>query len=314
MENFFSNINLFKLLYKWRKHLLIIVVSSIILSFIFSSPFFITPKYKSTAVLYPTNISPYSSESPTEQMLQLFQSDDLKDSIITKFNLAKQWGLDSSMKNFKAILYYVFSENIIVKKGDNETVEITVMDTKPEQACRIANEMIECFNNKVVKLHREKLAEVAKTLDVQLKSKRKQIDSLEHRLDTLRKKYNILDYDIQTKEATRQHVKEERSGTTNSSAILKNLESYGGEFLLLGGYLSSATAAYNKTLTDYDKTISDLTKDVTYASIVSNPKISDKKCYPVRWLIILISAFTTLFVSVLMIGIIDNYQNPVNKS
>jgi len=89
MERYFNNTNLINLLLKWRIHLMVILAVALVLAVIFSSPFFITPKFKSVGVVYPANVSPYSEESETEQMFQILQSQDIMDSVITKYDLSK---------------------------------------------------------------------------------------------------------------------------------------------------------------------------------------------------------------------------------
>jgi len=84
MEEFFNSKNIVEILIKWKYHLLIIVAVSVLLAVFFSSSIFITPLFKSYAVVYPSNVSPYSNESETEQMMQIMQSKDIRDSIIKK--------------------------------------------------------------------------------------------------------------------------------------------------------------------------------------------------------------------------------------
>jgi len=307
MNDFYNNTDILRLISKWYKHLLVITGSAVLIAFIIS--LVIKPKFKSESSLYPSNLISYSSESPTEQMLQLFSSDDLKDSLIKKFKLTSYWEIDTTKKYYKTTLYNTFDENIKIRKGDNESVMVVAIDTRPDTACKMVSEMINFFNKKVRFLQKEKLQENAGSLKIQLSLKSKQIDSLEKRLDTLRKKYNILDYEIQLKEVMRQRVKEEGSRKTFSTDFLNNLKVFGGEYLLLSEYISNATVSYNKILTEYEKTISELNKDVTYTNIISSPKIPDKKCYPVRWLIVLLSAGISFIFSLLVIGIIENYKN-----
>ena len=309
MNDFYNNTDILRLIIKWYKRLLVITGSAALIALIISSPLIIKPKYKSEASLYPSNLISYSSESPTEQMLQLFSSDDLKDSLIKKFKLTSYWEIDTTKKYYKTTLYNTFDENIKIKKGDNESVLVQAIDTRPDTACKMVTEMINFFNKKVRYLQREKLQENAGSLKIQLTLKKRQIDSLENRLDTLRKKYNILDYDIQLKEVMKQRVKEESDRKTYSSVFLNNLTHFGGEYLLISEYLSNATGSQNKILSEYEKTISELKKDITYTNIISSPKIPDKKCYPVRWLIVLLSAGISFIFSLLVIGIIENYKN-----
>src|SRR3989304_3194634 len=91
-----KNFDLLNIILKWKITLTVVIVLAIVLSAVFSSPFFIKPKYKSTAVIYPSNLMPYSQESPTEQMLQLFQSDSVFNHVAEYFRLIRHYGLDSA--------------------------------------------------------------------------------------------------------------------------------------------------------------------------------------------------------------------------
>ena len=150
MDNtFFNSIELLRLVAKWKKHLIIIGLISLVGSIIFSSPYFIKPKYKSFAVVYPSNLIAYSTESPTEQMLQLAQSYYIRDRIIQSFNLYKHYDLDTTrVKSYKSRIYQMYDENITIKKTEYESMEITVFDTDPIIASSIADSIIHYFNIK----------------------------------------------------------------------------------------------------------------------------------------------------------------------
>ena len=51
------------------KHLIIMGLISLVASAIFSSPTFIPPRFQVPAIVYPSNLIAYSTESATEQML-----------------------------------------------------------------------------------------------------------------------------------------------------------------------------------------------------------------------------------------------------
>jgi hypothetical protein len=68
-----------------------------------SSPIVITPKYKSTAIVYPTNLFEYSKESTTEQMFQILLSNDIKFKMLNAFNLDKHYNLDRNEPQFITI-------------------------------------------------------------------------------------------------------------------------------------------------------------------------------------------------------------------
>jgi hypothetical protein len=61
------------ILNRYRKPLIIIGVVSALAGVVFSMPYFMPPRFKSNAIIYPSNLISYSSESPTEQMLPDYQ-------------------------------------------------------------------------------------------------------------------------------------------------------------------------------------------------------------------------------------------------
>src|SRR4051812_40518935 len=81
-----SGKNYISMIMKWKIHFIVITVAAIVVAAVCSSPLFIKPKYKSFAIVYPSNLKPYSTESETEQMLQLFRSADVRNDVIRKFH------------------------------------------------------------------------------------------------------------------------------------------------------------------------------------------------------------------------------------
>ena len=69
-------------------------------------------------MIYPSNLIAYSTESSTEQMLQLTQSYDIRDKIINTFHLFEHYNIDTlKNKTFKSEVYKKYDENIIIKKN-----------------------------------------------------------------------------------------------------------------------------------------------------------------------------------------------------
>ena len=111
---------LVKAIEKWRKQLAVFVLIVAAGSFFFSSPLFIKPKYKSTAIIYPYGIKPYGEESSTEQLLQYIKAQDIRDSIIRTFHLYKRYELDSVSPFHYTNVNQQFDENIKFTKTEYE--------------------------------------------------------------------------------------------------------------------------------------------------------------------------------------------------
>lgn len=305
MENYLNNTSILKIILKWKIHLIVIIVASIGLSIFFSCPWFITPKYKSTTIMYPVNLDAYSDETLSEQMIQVFKSEDIMDSLIKKFRLAEHYKIDSHQKYFHSLLKKEFETNVSISKTEYESVCVEIKDASPKLACDMVNAMTYFFNIKVKTMLRNKYEEVLILMENQLNGKKKQIDSIERKLTDLKIKYEILDYNSQTKELFRNYYKSNNNVQTWNLA-LSNLKEKGGEFCLLNDAFYRELEAYKKIKLDYEIAVVNMNKELTYTNIVTSPVVADKKIYPVRWLIVFTSVISTLFFSFIIICAIEN--------
>jgi capsular polysaccharide biosynthesis protein len=311
MENYFNNLSLMKIFLKWKWHLLIIAVVAAVLAIIFSSSFFITPKFKSYALVYPSNIAPYSDESESEQMLQWLQSKDVTDSIIKKYDLSKHYEIDPSYKYYYSTMMYLYKENVKINKTQWESIEIEVTDKDPVVAYNMVNSIIDFCNLKIRNIHKEKYGEVVKSLGWSLKEKKHELDSVENALSTLRKDYDLYDYESQAREITRGFLKTYDGSTssrpTQDVNIMKsNFEQKAGELAVLTQRRADIMRIYSEFELKYDMAVYDAEKEFTFLNVVTSPTIADKKSYPVRWLIMVYSVVAAVFFSVVIISVKEN--------
>jgi len=180
MDKLFNSAHLINIIAKWKYHIITIVITSILLGILFSSPIFITPLYKSNAIVYPANIEPYSNESETEQMLQIFNSQDITNSVINEFDLANHYEIEKDYKYFQTALYNTYHEHINISKTQYESVEIVVTDRSPDTAALIANAILGYYDKKISSMHKSKSIEVIDMYNIQLQKKRQVLDSLKN--------------------------------------------------------------------------------------------------------------------------------------
>jgi len=310
MDNFFNSKRIIDVLIKWKIQLAVVIVAAILLSIFFSSPIVITPLYKSDAVIYPSNISPYSDENETEQSVQIFQSRDIRDSVVKKFNLARHWGIDSSYRFFKSTLLWVYSQRVKISKTPYEAVQIEVWDPDPQIACNIVNSLMDFYNIKIRSLHREKFEEVVINYNYIIAKKKAYLDSLKSRATELGTKYGILDYQSQTREVMRAYLST-GGGSVRSAeakALKKNMEEKGGEMLLLSEMIRAESDMFSTMKLDADRALLDYNRNYTYVNVLSKPFPADKKAYPIRWLIVVVSTLGAFFLASLIIGMIENHR------
>ena len=316
MANFFDNQHLLGILWKWKKHLIIMGILAIAFSTLFSSSLFIKPKFKSTARIYPSfNIYTYSDESESEQLLEISNSQDIKFKVIDAFNLADVYGISKQDPLYHTYMLAEFNDNVGFKKTEYETVEISVLDTDPKRACLMCDSIVSFVNEKINSLHRVKFEEVARSSGIGLKKINHEIDSLEEKLNLLRGTYKILDYESQSEQITKGMVKVLSEGKKNTAGgkeleqWMKNLQEKGGEYNLLTKAQENCIFERDSIKMVYDRSLGYVNNKLVYGHMVQSPVPADKKSYPVRWLIILASTFAALFVAMLAILVLENQKN-----
>ena len=316
MTNFFDNQNLLEIIWKWRKHLVAVALLSILISAIFSSSFFIKPKFKSTARIYPSNnIYVFSEESQSEQLLELISSLDIKLRTIDVFHLDEVYKIDKDEPQYMTFMLAEFKNNVKFKKTEYETIEISVLDTDPKRACSMCDSIINFLDEKVRLMHKIKHEEVANIAKRDYKIISHKVDSLEEKLSFFRKEYRILDYRTQVEEITKgmtRVLSEQKMNTSGGKELgqwLKNLAEKGGEFEILDRQQRKFISQKDSIMKVYDQSVSSANKKITYGQRVQNPVPADKKSYPVRSLMVLISTFSALFVALLVILLLENKKN-----
>ena len=305
MSNFFDNTTMIQTIFKWKWHIIIITLVAAICGAVFSGPAFMTPLYKSEAVLYPSNVSAYSDETFTEQMLQIMQSNEIMDSVVEKFDLMKHYKIDKGYKYWKTALINEYKDNVRISRTPYDAVLIKVLDKDPEIACAIVNEIIRLYDYKVGKLHKVKRFEVVNMYKYQLDQKQLFIDSLAKRMAEMSEEYGLLDYENQTREVTKGMI----SSKGNNDAVndlLANMEKYGPEFVAIKKLIESENKAYSVARLEYEQELRFYKADMTFSNVISEPFVSDKKAFPVRWVVVALCALGAFFMSIIVIYLFDN--------
>lgn len=288
-------------------------ILAIVVSAIFSSSTFIKPKFKSTALIYPSNnIYVFSDESQSEQMLEIINSLDIKLRTIDVFNLGEVYKISKDEPQYLTYMLAEFNDNVKFKKTEYETVEISVLDIDPQRACNMCDSIIRFVDEKIGLMHKIKHDEVAAIAKKDYVFISHKVDSLEEKLNFFRTEYQILDYRTQAEEITKGMVKvladqqKNSSGGKELAQWLKNLSEKGGEYEILDKQQNKLISQKDSIMKVYDQSVSSANKKIIYGQRVQNPIPADKKSYPVRSLILLISTFSALFFALLVVLLIEN--------
>ena len=297
MDKYFDNTPILKAVFKWKWHIIVITIVSAILGAIFSGPKFITPKYKSEAIVYPSGRAEFSDETFTEQMLQVMESQEILDSVAKNFNLMKHYEIDENYQYAKTALIGEYRDKVSISKTPYDAVKIKVLDKDPEMACAMVNEIIRIYNVKFGEIFKKKKWEFAKMYEKNLARKYGFIDSLKRELAQIAGDGNMINYLYLSKGNSIAYFSE---GKDNNAEDIANA-------IALVELIASETAAYSEIKIEYEREIRQAEGDITYLNLVSKPFVAEKKTYPVRWIIVALCGISAFLLSVLTVISIEKF-------
>lgn len=332
-DRVFDSSNLIVYIYQWRKPLIIVTLTAMVLAAIFSGPAFITPKYKSTVTVFPTttnslskallpqqfashgqDILEFGDEEEAEQLLQILNSDEIRSRIVKDFNLIKHYNIDTTGRYVETKLYDTYDDNISFRKTEYMSVEIDVLDEDPDTAAMIANEISSLLDE--VKNHIQK-ARAQKGLTIisrEYQSMKKEIKSLEDSITQLRYK-GVHDYETQSEVFSEQLATAIIENGANSAAAkdiqnkLDTLAKYGSAYVSLRDELQYLKEEQVKLKNKYDQAKLDVTETLPASFKVNSAFPAEKKTYPVRWLIVALSGLGAFVFTMMFILIYDTIRN-----
>jgi uncharacterized protein involved in exopolysaccharide biosynthesis len=326
-QNITESTDLLLFVWKWRKQLAIIGFSAALISAIVS--FIITPKYESAVVLFPGNtnslskalfaLDPYGKldimqfgeEEQAEQMLQLLNSDGIRNHIYQEFDLMNHYEIDQDGKYKWTELQKEYESNISFKRTPFSSIEIKVLDKEPQTAADIANAIasqVDSVRYQISRERAEKSFEIVKKEYLRFKT---ELQQKEDTLNMLRNK-GVLDYELQVEMLSKQYgaaiVKGNPSAIRNIKSQLDTLAKYGGKYNSISKSLKFEREEFVQMKAIYEKAKVDVNEQISQSFIVNHAYASDKKATPIRWLIVAVSTIGALVLGLVILLVSDRIR------
>jgi len=326
----FTSAVLFSIVIKYRKALLVVAVLAIVLSIVFSGPYFITPLYKSEVILYPTasnsiskvllsnnfnntkDVLEFGEDEQTEQLLQVLNSNKIRDKIIEKYDLINHYRIKPNEKYRFTRLYKEYADNFNFRRTEYMAVQITVLDRDAQLAADMANDVARLLDSTINGMQK-KVA--VKAFRIVASEYQKQINLIKTKEDSLTKlrELGVHDYESQAEMFNRQLAIEMAKGNTQGIKRLQKkldiLARYGGAYVSLRDALEHDKKQLSQLKEKYEEARVDAEDRLPHTFIVSSAYKAEKSAYPIRWLIVVISTLSSLLLFIVVIGIIDSLKN-----
>ena len=295
MENFNTK-EIIGIVLKNKKAIIIVTLLAAVVSTLVS--YMLKPKFKSYAVVFPVNLSPSSEESNTEQLLQFFYSEEVKNRVAEKHDLYKHYEVDPAAEGAKSLFDLYFKGNISISPTLYESIEIVVKDESPKMAQDITQSLIDETNKFIMETKRERLSEYLRNSFQAIHRQSKDIDSINYQINELKTKYDIIDVGAQAKYLSKK-LYSDKALTEANKLTYEGLKTKNVEL----GKLYSVYTGQAKTLSDFidqkDRYLFDYNSNISFTNVVSKPTLPDKKFFPVRWLIVSISTLSVFALAAL---------------
>lgn len=326
-EDDFNSSNVLYVMYKWRKPLLIIGLTAIIISAVVALT--IHDKYKSIVILFPASTSSISTpllsehnpkqedilqfgeESAAEQMLQILNSDEIRARICQKYDLMTHYGINSDNKYKRTLMYDEFLNNVAFKRTEYMSVKIEVMDTDPVVSAAIANDIAALHDSVKINILRQRSMLALKIVEREYLSKLEQVARMTDSMKAINSK-GLFDYESQTERTIQQYNIELSKGDQKAMKSLEDklnvIAAYGSSYISLRDNLTLQTSQLNMLKIKYEELKVDAQQELPQKFVVSSAYPAEKKSYPVRWVIVLVSTIATLLITILTILLIESIQ------
>jgi len=311
----FSSVDL--LIYIWKKRVTLAIVgfvagvTSIIVSLL------ITPMYKADVVMFPVTdatiskslLNPniqgrqgvygFGEEEQAEQLLQVLNSVTIRERIIDQYNLLEHYDIDTASKYPMTTLYETYKSNIKFNLTEFMSVEITVMDKDPVYAANIANSISDLVDTVYNQMKRQRSEAAFLLVENEYLEAEKNLAVLQDSLDDMTSKLRF----------------DESQGTRDDLLLMLMMADpeNGATYISLIGRIQHSLPRVADLRLRYKEARLERDQHLPYKFIVESAFPPEKKAYPNKSLIVIVSTFSSLLLALILLIIIDNIRKRISS-
>lgn len=316
------------LLFVYSKLRIFIIVGIIatILSAVVS--LIIEEKYESSVIMFATTQSSigqqfyeesnqgdllaYGETEDAERLLQLLNSSLVRTAIINTHNLSEHYDIDVNEPGGRTLLQKEYNSNVSSSMTRFGSIRVSVLDKDPELAKTIANHLVSLTDSlsNILRNERALLAfELAKTT---YDNSDKEIQAAEDDLGKLHEQ-GIYDFEAQVEGLTAQYGTAVASNNMKGARIIQGdldrISKLANDYNKLVNFLEPAYEQLAILKRRYELLKVDAETQLPSSLVVDAAEAADKKSYPVRWIIVVVSVFSALAFTLILLLIMDSIKS-----
>ena len=319
MEN--KNYNFFWLLRIIKKHirLLLLVGSVTFLATSLFSLFVLEDKFESAVIIYPTITNAattsletaleFGGEGEAEQLLDVLGSDEIRRTVIDKYNLFDRYKIKSNNKHPRTAIKKAYEKHIKFKKTRFNSIKVVVLDKDPQMAADIANDFLDLIDMAMTRIRSTRADQAIEILE-----RRKELLTIQKNIaqDSLQKYHalGMIKVGQQTERLTEQYaIALAANNIGGAQRIKKELNLFAMnvgdmEHILrttwkIEDELSAISMAVDRIRLDAEYTFNN-------TFVINEASPADKKSYPQRSLIVITSLISVIFLTIISLTILES--------
>ncbi len=317
--------NLLVLLFKWRKPIIIVCTAAAIVSAAVS--LLMKEKYKSMVTVYAEqqhsfgaqllelvkteDILAYGEEEDAERLLQMINSDQVRNRIVEKYNLWDVYEIKREDRGANSLIAREYSDNVSAKLTKFGSVEVAVLDGDPQRAANMANDIAQFADSLSNRMRSERAMQAFLYAENSLNNLQTEVQVMEDSMKVLQE-MGVYSYIDQVAALTEQYGTALATGHPDRAQLIKDqmdfLSKYGTAYNKLYMRLEESYEKLGVLKKRYDLMKIDVESNIPSMRIVDQASAADKKSYPIRWLIVAMSTASAFVFTVIFLLIWDNFR------
>jgi len=323
------------ILYLWKRKipLIIITLAAAIISTLIS--FTITPKFRSSVVLFPASESPVSKsllqanfqdrvgilgfgeEDQLERILQVLHSDDIRDHIIDQYKLMEHYEIDPDGPFPLTKLYGEYSSNIKYKRTEFNSIVIEVMDKDPQMAANIANDISAQIDSTMNRMKRDRAMKAFRLVEREYLSSARRARELNDSLSIINKK-GVVTYDAQFERLTEAYgkaiVENNDDAARTIQSKMEELQNYTGSFVYYWNMWSNEAIRVRDLNAKYIEAKAETELTLSHVFVLDKAFKAEKKAYPKKSIIVMVATFATFILAVIAFLFFESFLRKLRSS
>lgn len=291
--------------------------------------FVIRPLYKSEVIMFPAitnsvskallsemstgrdDILALGDEQDAEQLLQMLQSDRIRDRVAAHFDLLSVYRIKPDAKHRMSDLIKAYEEHIKFEYTKFGSVRVTVLDPEPGRAANIANYIADQVDSVWKDMAMERAEKGFQVVERKVKQLEDNIRMMDDSLRQLRQ-LGVHDYHTQSERYNEYLgaaiVKGDQRAIREFEERFKVLAQHGGAYVTIQDRIFNETKRLSILKMKLEQAQADRDSNLPHKFVVNKAQPADKKAYPIRWLVVAISTIAGLLLALLLIVVQENLK------